>query len=254
VRARQASTNYLQLAHSLHDAAVNGDPVAQYHLYWTLDYCHKYYRLYFGRAPKRRTLDEGLRWAALNQDSLDAEEGRRVHERCHALEEFHALDFGDRESWLAKAAAARQPHAQLVMATRIFQDAAPKAGDQGELVRAVGRALVAEALGSRDPEVIFDVANMLHWRSGGATYAEGEHEAWLLVACQRGMDCSPGAERTKTACRFIPNCQPYETLVDMMRRTVSDAGEVDARAAELNRLIDAGDWTALGFGSPAKDQ
>ena len=71
--------------------------------------------------------------------------------------------------------------------------------------------------------------------------------AWQIAACQRGLDCNPSAERTRQACRFFPNCQPYETLPDMLRRYAADVPALDARAAEINRLIDAGDWEALGY-------
>jgi hypothetical protein len=242
------TTDYLEFARGVHGAAKAGDPAAQYYLYRALDYCHGLFRAYFGRPGKSRTLDEGLQWAARSAPALDVDEARRVNERCRALEESDVSVFGEREQWLQSAALAGQPNAQVDYAGKLLWSSGDLPADESSRSREDARELVRKALESRDPEVIFSAGRLVALRREDL---EQDHDmlAWMLAACSRGLDCGPSAERTRTLCRFDNNCQPYESMVDMARRLVDDFPGVEARSREIDRLIDAGDWDALGFGS-----
>ena len=240
------TTDNLEFARSIHAAAKAGDADARYYLYRALDYCQANYRLYFGHPARPRTLDEALRYAVISK--LDVDEVHRVHQRCRNLVESGASGLGQPMQWLGLAAQDKQPNAQLAMAQKLLTQAARLPEEKAGQVREDARLMVGEAVGSRDPEVIFDAAILLYLREGAAQ-DDGDMVAWWLAACERGLDCGPSAERTRQVCGFVPNCQPYESLVDMIRREVPDFGAVETRARELNRLIDAGDLKALGFGA-----
>lgn len=242
------STDYLEFARGIHGAAKSGDPAAQYYLYRALDYCHGLFRAYFGRPGKSRTLDEGLQWAARSAPALDVDEARRVNDRCRTLEESDPAIFGEREQWLQSAALAGQPNAQVDYAGRLLWSSNDLPADESLRSRDDARELVRKALASRDPEVIFSAGRLAALRREDL---EQDHDvlAWMLAACARGLDCGPADERTRTLCRFDTNCQPYESMVDMARRLVDNFPGVEARSREINRLIDAGDWDALGLGA-----
>ncbi|HUQ09786.1 MAG TPA: hypothetical protein VM146_05675 [Steroidobacteraceae bacterium] len=247
-QAFRAATDYLEFVRGIHGAAKAGDPAAQYYLFRSLEYCHGLFRAYFGRPGKSRTLDEGLQWAARGAPALDVDEARRVNDRCRALEESDLTVFGEREQWLQSAALAGQPNAQVEYAGKLLFSSNDLPGEESARSREDARDLVRKALASHDPEVIFAAGNLVALRTA---HPEKDHDvlAWMLAACDRGMDCGPADERTRTICRFDSNCQPYESLVDMVRRQVEDFPGVEGRSREINRLIDDGDWDALGFGS-----
>ena len=244
-RFREA-TDYLEFARSIHGAAKAGDAEARFYLYRALDYCQGNYRVYFGDPARPRTLDEALRFAVVSH--LDVDEVHRVHQRCRALVESGAGELGPAAQWLGMAALDKQPNAQVALAWKMLTQAAKLPEAEGDRVREDARLMIGEAVGSRDPEAMFDAAIMLHLRKGVAQ-GDDDMAAWWLAACERGLDCSPSAERTRQVCNFVPNCQPYESLVDMLRREVADFDALEAKAREFNRLIDAGDLAALGFGA-----
>lgn len=242
----RAATDYLDFVRSIHEVAKAGDAEAQYYLFRALDYCSGMFRTYFGRPGKSRTLDEGLRWAARGAPALDVDEARLVNDRCRALEESDSSVFGEREQWLQKAAVGGQPNAQVKLAGKFLMGTSGIPEDEAERSRQDAREMVRAALASRDPEVIAETGNLLALRRGIPEQGF-DNLAWIMAACARGYDCSPASDLMKSLCRFDTNCQPYETLNDMIRRHVDDYPSLEARSGEVNRLIDAGDWAGLGF-------
>src|SRR5688572_9084762 len=154
------ATDYLELARSLHAAAIAGDADARYYLYRALDYCLAHYRVYFGHPARPRTLDEALRFAVVSQ--LDVDEVHRVHQRCRHMVESGTGDLGQPAHWLGLAALDKQPNAQIAMAQRLLTQAAKLPEDKAEQVREDARLMVGEAVNSRQPEVLFDAAILLH--------------------------------------------------------------------------------------------
>jgi hypothetical protein len=210
------ATDYLALARSLHAAAKSGDVTAQFYLYRALEQCRP------GGAAQ-------------------------LEERCRTFRETNVRDLGEGEQWLQSAALRGQPRAQVVYAAKLLNGLQSLPPDEASRTRDDARGQVAAALTSRDPEVVFDAASVLILRTGGNHPALGDAEAWWLAACTRGLDCGPGSERTREICRRDGNCQPYESLPDVIRRDAMDYESVVSRAAEINRAIDAGDVSSLGF-------
>jgi hypothetical protein len=48
----------------------------------------------------------------------------------------------------------------------------------------------------------------------------------------------------------VPNCQPFESVQDLLLRNSDNPAALEDRAKQINALIDAGDWQALGFADP----
>ena len=65
--------------------------------------------------------------------------------------------------------------------------------------------------------------------------------SWMLAACLRTPNCEGFTEWKKKRCNWDEQCQPFETMRDIIRRDAgSDFGEVERRAREINEKIDAG--------------
>jgi hypothetical protein len=111
------------------------------------------------------------------------------------------------------------------------------------------RRLASMAIRSRDPAVIWEIADSpLSSNVDADGEPDGGELAWFLAACQRGVDCSAQSDAVRALCRYDQNCQPYESVADLFRRTRGDDfPEIEARARWINEKIDAGDWEALGF-------
>jgi hypothetical protein len=96
--------------------------------------------------------------------------------------------------------------------------------------------------------VVWQLADLSKLFVGDAAQAAELDWVWRLAACQRGFDCSQTAEWYRVMCRSDPNCQPYETGVDFIRRLrADDFAEIERRAADLNAKIDAGRFDELGI-------
>ena len=249
----RAASDYLEFIRSLNEAAGNGDHAAQFHVFRAFDYCDDGYRGYFWSRHGQLTLDAALKRAA-TRFPFDTEEVRRVHARCHKLMQLDARELGERLEWLRLAAEGGYPLAQVVAAQRQWQAMTPSENDNAERVEE-RRRLVAKAIRSREPEVIWEIGNTpLDFERrdddemGEVAEYEVDHQAWWLAACARGLDCSPRSEIVSRLCRFDPGCQPYESVADILRRgNEAEFPEIEARARWISEKIEAGDWEALGF-------
>jgi len=252
----RAASDYLDFVRSLQGAASTGDHAAQFYTFRAFDYCDDGYRGYFWSRRGRLTLDDALKRAA-TRFPFDTDEVRRVHARCHRLMELDARELGERLEWLRLAAQGGYPLAQVVAAQQLWR-AVGEADDAAKVEER--RRLVAMAIRSREPEVIWEIGSTPLDFKREVIEVEGvkelvesneydlDHMAWWLAACTRGFDCSPRSEIVWQLCRFDPNCQPYETVTDLVRRASGNGfPEIEARARWINEKIDAGDWEALGF-------
>lgn len=215
-RFREA-TDYLEFARSVQAAARSGDPTAQFYLYRAIEQCQP------GGAAQ-------------------------LEERCRTFRESNPRDLGEGEQWLQMAAVHGQPRAQVVYAAKLVSNMQSLPPDEASRTREDARRQVAAALVSKDADVVFDAASVLSLRDASAAPALNDAAAWWLAACTRGLDCSPTSERTRQVCQRIGNCQPFESLPDVVRRDAMDYATVLGRAAEINRLIDTGEISSLGFG------
>jgi len=236
----RAAPDYLEFVRSLTEAASNGDHAAQFYIFRALDYCDDGYRGYFNRKGVRLTLDDALKFESTRWP-YNTDEVRRVHARCHTLVETGQELSRERLEWLRLASKGGFPLAQVIDAQRPSRTDDPTVDER--------RSLVAKAIRSRDPEVIFEIGNtVLDSPPPAGGEIDRDHLAWYLAACARGFDCAAQSEIVRELCRFDPTCQPYETLVDLVRRASgNDFPDLEARARWINEKIDAGDWEALGF-------
>lgn len=243
----RGAPDLLEFARSLLAAARAGDHAAQFYIFRALDYCNDEDNLYFKRRGIRHSLDEALKMAATNGWPFDPEVVRRAYARCHTIIEAGAAEFGERREWLRQASDGDYPLAQVVAARFLFRDL-PSTSSDDDANREQRRSLMAKAVRSRDPEVIWEIGNTTLGVLGAASETTREDLSWHLAACQRGFDCSPQSEGVRWFCMWDRACQPYESVHDIFRRAVGDElPEIEARARWINEKIDAGDWEALGF-------
>jgi hypothetical protein len=249
----RAASDYLEFIRSIQDAASNGDHAAQFYSYRALDYCYDGYRGYFKGRQGRLTLDDALK-RSVSRWPFNPEDVRRVHARCHTLWESGAEEITERLEWLKLASDGGYPLAQVIAAQRQWQATAGEDNDDAARLEE-RRGLLAKAIRSREPEVIWEIGNNpldFERRDGGELGEVKEYDvdyaAWWLAACARGLDCSPGSQVVGQLCRFDPGCQPYESVADILRRgSDDDFSGIEARARWISEKIDAGDWESLGF-------
>jgi hypothetical protein len=159
------------------------------------------------------------------------------------LSEASPGTFGYGTDWTADAAKLGFPPAQAMEAQAKAQRAQYNSDETSQAAaRAEARTLAIEALRTRDPEVVREIAEVAAaLKSDNEAKANKRRLPWLLAACLRSPDCDSLNEQMKTRCRFDPQCQPYETPLDILRRDAgNDFDELERRARELNEKIDAG--------------
>ena len=229
----RAASDYLEFMNSLIAAARAGDHAAQFYIFRALDYCAVDYRFYVDRGSTRRTLDDALKWAAMHWP-YETETVRLVYARCHPF--------------MKSAIEGEGPGPVGMAAKRQELDGVSAPGD-GAAREKESRRLASMAIRSRDPAVIWEIADSPLNKSGGDDEPDGiNDQAWFLAACQRGFDCSPQSNAVRGFCRYDQGCQPYESVSDIFRRANgNEYPQIEDRARWINEKIDAGDWEALGF-------
>jgi hypothetical protein len=252
-RQRQ-ETDYWKYAHELLPAARAGDVNAQYSLYWIQLYCYGDMELYFQNHGRLLTLDEGLVKAAAHNQSNTA---REVFDHCHAFQGTGpGNDLGDAEEWLAKASLGGQPIAQAVTANRqlnLASDNASKEIAPGiKLTQpataqdmATPRQLFLSAVQSLDPNVMELIGLSQYALNPPSPENWVNQFAWVYVACQRGLDCSPSSHWAQD-CPEGCNVSTPGSIIMAWSRDSWPA--VQQRAVELNAKLDAHAWDQLGLG------
>jgi hypothetical protein len=232
---------------SIAPAAQAGDPDA---LYWTFRAsrrCVRDYMIYFGLGAHERTLEQALAMNA--QSGPDEKSTRELYARCANFKAAADNPYRDWKALLKRAADAGSPVAQATLADEMrgevlsAQDPASKARIEGDM-----RALARQALRSKDPAVLFELAGVAATRvkptevdvNGGSWQVDDVYSVWIIAACQRGYDCSLDDEGFRYVCHLDFACQPFDTIVDMLRRGRPDNfHELQLRASDLNAKLDA---------------
>lgn len=250
------SKNYWQLTHDLLADAKAGEPDAQYYLWKAINFCAENNEAYFERDGETLTLKEGLQIAS-NTASSEVYV-KSVFERCHEFHENDVSDLGSSSDWLARATAAGQPAAQGVTAQKFMLQkvmqgfakagAAPipiTSGPQIDLQTSPGELMRAAAQ-SLDPDALYAIG----WAQSYGNQATQEERkvnvlAWMYIACQRGLDCSPNADWILRSC---PTC--VAQTPDLMMEAISGSYwySVQQRAQDINAKLEAGQWDDLGLG------
>jgi hypothetical protein len=240
------ATDMLAFAMSILDAANAGDGAAQYYMYRAIRRCTSEYGLYFGRNDRERTLDQALIQAERIQ-GLSPDSTRELYQQCRAFKESNLKGLGEGPVWLDAAVKSRYPLALAAKAVERFTSGFGMTPEASAARRTDGGALAREALRSREPEVIFDLAGVASLTQKGEA-ADEIAGVWMIAACQRGFDCGGHSEAFRFLCRLDVACQPYETLVDLLRRQLGERfDEFERRARELNDDIDHERFDKIGF-------
>ena len=238
-------------------AAKAGDSEAQYYVWKATRYCRDHEKVFFRRGGKPIELDEALVLAAKRQ--VPQQYVQQTFDKCR---EFYVNSAtGDADGWLEAAAKAGQPNAQATVALELLSCSRPR-----EIEKATHEAmpnlslkfadmgspeeLLQAAVKSRSPEVMARISDAVVLLYGENESSDIDRLAWLLVACDRGYDCTSNAEWVMFSCGYSSNCMSY---TDPWSLVMSWAGDkwhsVQHRATELNERIDAGQWTRLGLGT-----
>jgi hypothetical protein len=236
-------------ATSIQDAAKAGDGAAQYYMYRAIRRCHSEYMLYFGRNDRERTLDQALIQAEAIP-GFSPETARELYQQCRTFNTSNPKGLGEGAVWLDAAVKSRYP---LALSAKAIEKNKPEFAMTAE-AKAAQRAevgeLAREALRSKEPQVLFDlslVASLSQLNKEGES-ADETAAVWIMAACARGLECGANSEVFRVLCRLDAACQPYETLVDLLRRQLAGRFDLlDARARELNDDIDHERFDKIGF-------
>ncbi len=222
------ATDVLPLVETLHARANAGDGAAQYWLAQALTLCD----------PASRP-------------GVDPEQARALNQKCQGLKAAGKEKYGVAADWVAQSSQAGYPMGQVAHAGN--QIAAASRGEASkESTIGESKRLVVAALRSGDPEVVMQTSQVAFLLKNPTvdTYKEAKASAepWKVAACMRGADCSPQADWVRSGCRQDKACQPYESGLDLLRRSLGARyDDVERQARDINAQIDAGNWKALGL-------
>jgi hypothetical protein len=248
IRARfRDSNDYLEFAASVYEAAKQGDGAAQYYLHRALNFCEGAYGHYFivhlpRGEVRNRTLEEALQLTAMDSTFTPGEVGI-MQTRCEKLMAATPPPYGSSSEWLEAAGKIGYPPAVVEMATRkSVEQLGARNSETAQSAAADIRRSVVEAMRSRDPQAIVQVGDLAAVLSGGNPHrAMIKQWTWELAACGDDPVCHVLDDQSRFLCRADPQCQPFETPVDIIRRqTGNDFDEIERAARELREKIDTG--------------
>ncbi len=258
----KTSTDYWEFANQLLGAAQSGEPESQYYLFRVLEYCRDRGSFFLKKGTKVLTPDEVLQYAA--RRTIPQHFAQVAFDRCHEFLTDDSDGIGSEDKWLASAAKAGVPEAQADAAMKliIFRQAKGMTDSGGEAlpgyesklpIDETPESLLREAIKSRSPHVLARIADALPAIGNpNSPDLDTERYALLLLACERGYDCTSDAEWVQASCGFNPHCSAYS---DSTQRVMELAGSswpaVQERAVELGQKIDVGAWDDLGLTSEA---
>jgi hypothetical protein len=232
----RSAGDLLSFLEALSPAAADGDVDALYYLGVASRRCTREYSTLFGPPGREMTLDEALEkefWTKYYEQLA-----RKIYGQCQRFKAAAANPFIDWRDLLEAAAEAGSGPAKALLAFEI-QNGMIRTHDpaaRGQMTTEI-RALAKEAVRSKNPQAISQLAlvESITGRSGTPDDVAG---AWMLAACQRGLECGPTSEEFQFFCKWDPNCKPSETLVDLFRRRPR-FDDFQRLANELNAKLDA---------------
>jgi hypothetical protein len=255
--------DYAEFTHKIRAEAEAGDGNAQYYMQKALHYCDDRLSSFFHVNSKRpRTLDEAradeVRMGSSKHPEMMQQEITAVYERCHTFLEDAEVrpELKQWTAWRDKAADNGVPAAESLKAQELWQQylTAQYGQDSTHADPATpGKVheLILNALQSGDPQVFWNMADLMKDQSDLSTQASREKwvmidNAWQLLACQRGFDCSAQAEWLRVACSTGLVCTPGETGQQLLEQMSSDHWDhVKAMANEIGAAVDAKDEAKL---------
>ena len=261
--------NYRQFIVDALPAARNGNADAQYYISAAMKYCADI-RGYFGGRNKMISLEAAIeRWASTQARGM-GDFLQRAESLCRDFWDNPDTSWGSVDEWQTRAAESGQPVAKVLKAQQILLQ--KRSAGQQKMTHVSNpddpstwqsyqlteddlrepRALVTEALVTRNPEAIAHIGDLAYLLNPDRPDVDegGESWVWLYAACLRGLDCSGQAEWRRQICGFEPDCSPQQEGLDFLRQLAPrlDLMNLEARAYALNDRIDQAQWNALGLG------
>jgi hypothetical protein len=238
----QRPTDYYQLVNSLMPEARAGSAAAQYEIARVMRYCEQeWHNIVYSSATGAARTPEELRSL---RTKLDARSKKRIDEANQRCASFANTDLATESArWLQQAVtAAYAPavfmDAQLSLTSSIIKN------DQAGSDKARHQAVQASL--SKDPEILFGMANFVAPKANEGASSDIKMSAWLLLACETGFNCNAGSDFIKSRCVNDPQCANDETVIEYIQRiTGAKFVDVQQRAGEIRAAIDAGDTDAL---------
>jgi hypothetical protein len=238
------AADLLAFVESVLAAAKAGDGPSAYWISHAIQRCDTEYKVYFHRRGRIVTLDEALQINASNP-FVPLDETRKLHAQCARMRESDYMGKQKELDWLSAAASAGMPLARAELARVLVLDSTRRSGCGDENCE-LGQQLAMAALRSKDPAVFVVIGDVM--AALNRSEPDGRENGWLLAACQRGLDCSPGSALVEFFCRGDRNCQPYEDLPSVLRRNLGEEyDEFERRAHEINQYVDQDRFEELGF-------
>ncbi len=226
----------LSFLEALAPAAAEGDVDAMYYAAVASRRCTRQYAVLFGQQGKEMTLERAL--AKSHWTRYYEQLARKIHAQCQRFKTEAANPFTEWQNLLDAAVEGGSGPAKALFAYELqnglirVQDPATREQLTGEI-----RELAKDAIRSKEPEAIFQLA-FVESITGRSGTPEDVAAAWMLAACQRGLECGRDSEPFQFFCRWDPSCHPSETLVDLFRRRPRFE-EFQRLANELNARLDA---------------
>jgi hypothetical protein len=250
--------DYLSFARDILPAAKAGNPDAQYYLWKAMEYCADANRAYFERRGQPVGLDQALQNAARLPQHSDVQ---LAYDRCQEFFNEDTSAFGTAADWLASATRAGQPLAESATASKLVAQglldnfakagAVPTSIPEPAKLKADPQELLYEAVQSKEPEVLFSVGQLYPPMNPNDPDSNVVRYAWILLACERGLDCTANADWVKDGCFGTDiACSSATNSSDYVRFLAGDQWpQVEQRARELGYQLDQGNWDELGLGS-----
>jgi hypothetical protein len=236
-RYRHAA-DLLTFIEALAPLAADGDVDAQYYLAVASRRCVREYATLFGPAGREKSLEAALEadyWTRYYEPVA-----RRIYAQCARFKAAPDNPFTEWQDLLEAASEAGSGSAKALLVFEMSQgmirmhDLSER--DQRKLDI---RVLAKEAIRTKEPEVLYHLA-YVESITGRSGTPEDVGTIWMLAACQRGMACGSDTEQFQFFCRWDPQCQQSETMVDLFRRREGARFEdVERRAREINENLDA---------------
>ncbi len=250
--------DYWKFAHDILPAAKAGNADAQYYLSKAMEYCADANRFYFERRGQLVGLDQALQNAARFHQR--GEFVQVAYDRCHEILDADTSTLGTAADWLARATRAGQPLAESATASKLVAQglldnfakagAVPTSIPEPAELKADPQELLYEAVQSREPEVLYDIGQLYPPMNPNDPDGNVVRFAWILLACERGLDCTSNADWVKEGCfESDVACNSASGSSDYVRFLVGDQWpQVEQRARELGYQLDQGNWDKLGLG------
>jgi hypothetical protein len=251
----------LDKIHALQKAAKAGDRDAQFGIAKIMRSCPSFTH----GDGTRMSFEEAIVPYRRFGRATDVANVRRDFERCSRM--WDAKDLGTAGEWLALATKAKQPQAMALTAGDLlwkassearFRNALPGVNPEPVVTDPAldttldPRKLLLEAVQSNNPDVYYAIAQNSLFLFPGNPEVHTLYYSWLLVACQRGLDCSKTSDLASFTCsRNVAACDAFKDPSDYVLWLASnndaDMSLVETRAAEISAKLDAGQFDDLGL-------